>query len=200
MASVFTSYYFPPIQYMADFIQQESAIIDAYENMQKQSYRNRCYILGPNKKLMLQVPTQKNNHSRNIKDIKISYAENWQKVHFKSLEAAYRRSPFFEFYEHFFHEILNSKHVFLFDLNIFIMERILRMLQLDSEINISKAYLKSYEVDFRDQYNPKIENVMIPPYSQVFEEKQEFVHNLSIIDLICNLGGSESKLYLKNLI
>lgn len=200
MSAVFTAYYFPPIQYMADFIQQESPVLDGFENMQKQTYRNRCYILGPNSKLMLHVPTQKNNESRRIKDIKIAYAEDWQKIHYKSLEAAYRRSPFFEFYEHIFYEILTSKHKYLFDLNIFIMERILRMLQLDSEITTSNAYSLSYQQDFRDQYNPKTENILIPKYSQVFEEKQKFVHNLSIIDLICNLGGSESKLYLKNLI
>lgn len=200
MSAVFTAYYFPPIRYMADFIQQESPIIDAYENMQKQTYRNRCYILGPNARQRLQVPIQKNNQSRKIKDIKISYTENWQKIHFKSLEAAYRRSPFFEFYEHIFQEILSSEHKYLLDLNVFIMERILNMLQLDSEINLSNAYSKTYDKDFRDQYNPKTDKVMIPKYSQVFEEKQEFVHNLSIIDLICNLGGSESNLYLKNLV
>lgn len=199
MSSVFAAHYFPSIRYMADFIQQESPVLDGFQNMQKQSYRTRCYILGPNGKQMLNLPTRSNNKSRKIKDIKVSYDHNWQKEHFKSLEAAYRRSPYFEFYEHIFAEITETKKQFLFDLNLLILERILSILQVDLKLKTTTAYSTDYTKDFREAYNPKTEDYRITPYPQVFEEKHDFVHNLSIIDLICN-QGPQSKIYLKNLI
>lgn len=199
MSSVFSAHYFPSIQYMADFIKQESPLLDGFENMQKQSYRNRCYILGPNGKQMLSVPKERNLPNRKMMDTKISYAENWQKQHFKSLEAAYRSSPYFEFYEHIFTEILTAKPKYMFDLNLLILERLLTMLQVDLEFNTTKAYATDYNRDFRDLYNIKSDDYNTPEYVQVFEEKQEFIHNLSIIDLICN-QGPQSNLYLKKLI
>ena len=199
MSSVFTAYYFPPIEYMADFIKEESPMIDGFENMQKQSYRNRCYILSANGKQMLNIPTQKNNASRKIKDIKISYAEDWPKEHFKSFEAAYRRSPYFEFYEHHFAAILESRPTYLFDLNYLIMERLLTILQVDKKLSTTEAYSTDYNKDYRDTYNAKSNAFKNPVYPQVFEEKMEFIPNLSIIDLICN-EGPQSKIYLNNLI
>lgn len=199
MSSVFTAYYFPPIAYMADFIQQESPMLDAYENMQKQTYRNRCYILNANGKQMLNIPTQKNNKTRKIRDIKISYDEDWPKEHFKSFEAAYRRSPYFEFYEHHFADILEAKPIYLFDLNHLIMERLLTILQVDTKFTLTESYLSTYNQDFRDAYNAKSDAFKNPKYAQVFEEKMDFVPNLSIVDLICN-QGPQSKIYLKNII
>ena len=196
--SVFSSAYFPPIRYMADFLQAENPLIDGFENMQKQTYRNRCYILGPNGRQMLIVPTARNNESRRVKDIRISYAENWQKEHYKSLEAAYRRSPYFEYYEHIFETILKTRYNFLFELNNAIMEQILNLLQADVQIKLTESYKADFEIDKRDVYKAKSEPVQIPVYAQVFEEKIPFESGLSIIDLICN-QGPQSIIYLKNL-
>lgn len=166
--------------------------------MQKQTYRNRCYILSPNGRQTLVVPTQKNNESRRLKDIKISYAENWQKEHYKSLEAAYRRSPYFEYYEYVFEDLLNSKHEFLIDLNLDILERLLKILNIDTQISLSESYINGSENDFREKYNTKSKPLELPHYTQVFNEKLGFVTDLSIIDLICN-QGPESVIYLTNL-
>ena len=195
---IFSAHYFPSIRYMADFLQSENPILDGNENIQKQTYRNRCYILGPNGRQILVVPTARNNNSRKMKDIQISYAENWQKEHFKSLEAAYRRSPYFEFYEDYFHDIFDAKPNYLFDLNINILERLLKILQAEKEIQLTQEFKKGYEYDFREKFNAK-EFETIKPYAQVFEEKMDFVHDLSCVDLICN-QGPQASLYLKNLI
>ena len=183
---------------MSDFLKADKPVLDGFENMQKQTYRNRCYILGPNGRQMLIVPTAKKNASRRVKDIQISYAENWQKEHYKTLEAAYRRSPYFEFYEHIFEEIYQSKHKFLFDLNLDILERLLKILQSDVSIEFTDTYQSEYKLDFRNNYNSKEQPVEIPKYAQVFIEKIPFETDLSIIDLICNLGP-QSIIYLKDL-
>ena len=95
--STFPLFYYPPIRFFADWISQKEKTIDIYENYQKQTYRNRCYILSPNGVQKLIVPIE-HNGARVMKDLRVSYAENWQKEHFKSLESAYRRSPYFEYY------------------------------------------------------------------------------------------------------
>lgn len=197
--TVFSAHYFPSIRYMADFILAENPLIDGFENMQKQTYRNRCHILGPNGRQMLIVPTAGNNMSRRVKDTRISYAENWQKEHFKSLEAAYRRSPYFEFYEDVIGEIFTKRHEFLFDLNLDILERILKLLKAGIQIDFTEKYEASPENDMRNYYNAKEVPVKLPEYSQVFEEKTAFESDLSILDLLCN-EGPHSILYLKNLI
>ncbi|MGI9527264.1 MAG: WbqC family protein [Weeksellaceae bacterium] len=195
---IFSAHFFPTIRYMKDWIQAEYPVLDNYENMQKQSYRTRCYIVGPNGRQMLSVPTQKNNQSRRIKDIKICYAEAWRKEHFKTLEAAYRSSPYFEYYEDIFQDILNQEFDFLFDLNYYILERILKIVQVNDKIEKTNQYYDRCEMDYREAYQARKEPVLIPAYPQVFEEKLGFKTDLSIIDLICN-QGPESLFYLKNL-
>lgn len=196
--TVFASHFFPTIRYMADYISANNSVVDGFEHMQKQTYRNRCYILGPNGRQMLVVPTMRNNESRRMKDIRISNAENWQKEHYKSLEAAYRRSPFFEYYEQVFEEIFNLEYEYLFDLNNAILERILKLLQSSIEIKFTEEYKSLYERDFREKYIAKSDPVQIPEYVQVFAEKLPFESDLSIIDLLCN-HGPQSIIYLKNL-
>ncbi|MXV38286.1 hypothetical protein GO491_06290 [Flavobacteriaceae bacterium Ap0902] len=199
---IFSAHFFPTIRYMADWIHADNPVLDNFENIQKQSYRTRCYIQGPNGRQMLSVPTQKNNKSRRIKDIKIAYAEHWRKEHFKSLEAAYRRSPYFEYYEHFFEDVLHADFTYLFDLNYYILERLLKLLQFDSDIKKTNQYYQAgdhlVDNDFREKYLAREEPVIIPSYPQVFEEKLSFEPDLSFIDLLCNLGP-ESVIYLKKL-
>lgn len=195
--NIFSAYYFPSISYVSDFIKSEINWIDEFENFQKQTYRNRCYILGANGKQLLVVPIV-HNGKRRMKDIEISYDANWQKEHFKSLEAAYRRSSFFEFYEHYFTKVFEKKHKYLLDLNLSILEQILRILKKEVQIYKTEKYIELSENDFREKYQAKKKVEKIPKYSQVFQEKIPFETDLSIIDLICN-NGPESVIYLKNI-
>lgn len=193
---VFSPFYFPPIRYMAEVVQQNTIIWDGIEHFQKQTYRNRCHVVGANGLQKLVVPTMRHGNSRHLKDLKISYAADWQKEHFKTLEAAYRRSPYFEYYEYVFELIFTLKEKYLIDLNHKIMEQILKILQTNVEIRFTETYREDYPNDCRNSYLTKSNPIEIPNYSQVFEEKLGFVTDLSIIDLICNLGP-ESIIYLK---
>ena len=194
--STFPLFYYPPIRFFADWISQKEKTIDIYENYQKQTYRNRCYILSPNGVQKLIVPIE-HNGARVMKDLRVSYAENWQKEHFKSLEAAYRRSPYFEYYEDSLCDVFNKEFKFLIDLNINILEQLLILLQAENKFSLSEAYVETKKNDFRNAYNAK-DKVALPEYTQVFSEKIDFQSDLSILDLLFN-EGPQSILYIKQL-
>ncbi len=194
--NIFPVFYCPPISYFKEWVKQEDILLEKWENFPKQTYRNRCYILGPNGKQKLIIPTQ-HNGTRLYKDIEISYSENWQKEHIKSLEAAYRRSPYFEYYEDDIIPLLEKKEKYLFDFNLKILEQLLSILQIENKISFSQTYKSDYAHDFRNAFNAKNnkpENM--PAYTQVFAERFSFQENLSLLDLLFNVGP-EATLYLK---
>src|ERR1700753_2852027 len=89
--------YFPVIDFFAGMINKESVLIEANENYQKQTLRNRCNILTSNGVQMLVVPVMK-SESRLIRDIKIDYSQNWIQIHLRALQTAYGKAPYFEHY------------------------------------------------------------------------------------------------------
>jgi hypothetical protein len=184
--------YLPPISYFQLIVKAQNVELELHENFVKQSYRNRCEIYGANGKLKLIVPVQHKGERILFKDVKISYAENWQKIHWKSLEAAYRTSPFFEYYEHHFHSFYhNNKIAYLKDLNIALMELLLKLLSINKKLMFTDKYSK--EGNFED-YRSKFDKKQLHPlqnsskYIQVFENKLGFIENLSIVDLLFNEG------------
>src|ERR1035437_8256026 len=98
-AALFPTAYLPPIQYYAKVAACPNVVFELYEHFPKQTYRNRSYIMSPNGEQMLVVPLKSRTERIITRDIRISYNDNWQKLHWRSLEAAYRRSAYFEYYE-----------------------------------------------------------------------------------------------------
>ena len=91
--------YFPPVQYMERVKACDRIIIERHENYGKQSYRNRCDIMTANGVMTLSVPVSKGDAPKTlVKDIRIDYSVNWQKLHFKGIESAYKNSPFYDYY------------------------------------------------------------------------------------------------------
>ncbi len=199
-----TSAYFGPIDYFAHIFQAEKTIIEAEENYQKQSYRNRCSIYGANGKLDLNVPISHNKNSgkrSKTKDTLIANEFKWQKLHWKSIESAYRTSPYFEFYEDDIRPLFEKKHKYLLDLNFEVLDKLQEILQ--EELNISKT--TEYELspsgvlDLRKEFSPKVETkISMPEYTQVFSNKFGFIPNLSVMDLIF-MEGPNSENYLRSL-
>jgi len=199
MKNTFPAFYFGPIEYFADIVKSEKIDLDVCENFQKQTFRNRCYILGANGKLPLTIPM---NHksSRNMKDIQPSYDHNWQKEHFKSLTSAYLSSPYFEYYEDEIAKIYETKEKYLLDLNIKTIEFILAKIKSDVEISKTTSYqIIDEPFDFRNKYSTKKESeIIFPEYTQVFDDKFGFTPGLGILDILFSMGPSTS-IYLKNL-
>ncbi len=184
--------YFPSIAQCVAIAQAKSLTFEINDNYQKQTYRNRSYIYAANGKLQLSVPVIHSHKERQLyKDVKISQTENWQLLHWKSLESAYRTSPFFEFYADDLQPLFELKSEFIFDHNIKCFEVIAECLQLDITTNFSTKFEKTPEklTDYRGLTNARKEqNIDLQQYNQVFTEKHGYINNLSVLDLLFNEG------------
>ena len=200
--NIMSTAYFPPVEYILKIYSSGGIIVDGHENYLKQTYRNRCYILTANGKLALTIPVIKTegNHTP-VNKIIIDDSEKWQQNHWRAIQSAYNSSPFFLFYQDEIQQFFETKHKNLFDFNISILTTILEQIGLPTKIKVSTSYEKEYPgmVDLRNSISPK-KNFTIDflPYFQVFDNKFGFTPNLSILDLLFNLGP-ETGSYLNRL-
>jgi hypothetical protein len=184
-----SSAYLPPISYINECIQSGKIILEQHEHYIKQSYRNRANIYSANGMLALVIPVEhKNLFQIPIKDVKISYASSWQKVHWRSITSAYRNSPFFEFLEDEFAPFYEKKHDYLFDFNLLLLQKILSLMKGGVEITFTTQYEKNPEgvKDLRNYFHPSNRLTQQQPYRQVFSERLGFIPDLSIIDKLFN--------------
>ncbi|PKV50120.1 WbqC-like protein [Aquimarina sp. MAR_2010_214] len=194
--------YFGPIAHYAAIVQSNKVVFENEDNYQKQTYRNRAYIYGANGKLLLTIPIKHNQKEKRqlYRDIRIENDFKWQIQHWKSLESAYRTSPFFEYYEDELVHLFEKPKEFLMDFNHQCREVIIDCLQLDVSFSKTSTYVKDpIEVtDLRNLINARKEKQHnLQSYIQVFEDKQGFIPNLSILDLIFN-EGTNALTYLEN--
>ena len=193
MNLILGSVYAGNIDYYSALLNNSNVIVDIYENFQKQSYRNRCEIAGANGRLNLIVPMKRNGKAI-VKDIRIDNDQSWSKLHWKSIESAYRSSPYFEYFEHeFFPIYMENKYEFLIDLNNQIHLSIIKCLQIKLSLEYSSSYVESNggDIDLRNAIHPKRKTSKFykkPSYFQVFQDRMNHLPNLSILDLLFNEG------------
>ncbi|HPF96877.1 MAG: WbqC family protein [Flavobacteriaceae bacterium] len=192
--------YFPSIAHFILLLKSEKVWFEAHDNYEKQTLRNRTYIYGANGKQALSIPVNYTQKNRQLfKDVEISNSTPWQSIHRKSIESAYKSSPFFEFYEDDLEVLFSKKPKFLLDHNIKCLETIVECLQISLDSEDTTIYEKEPQssVDFRPlvQANTKLED--FESYTQVFSDKHGFLSNLSILDLLFNEGPNTVN-YLKN--
>ena len=183
--------YFPSISHFVAMAQADSVTFEMEDNFQKQTNRNRMFIYSPNGIQLLNVPIKhcKAAHQR-IKEVKIENDFDWQKQHLKSLEAAYRSSPFFEYFEDDFASIFKKKYTFLMDLNLETMSIVFKSLKLEFDYDETLEYFHEAtdKVDFRALINGKKDTAIFDSYTQVFGDKHGYLNNLSVLDLLFNEG------------
>ena len=183
--------YFPSISHYVAMVQADTITFETEDNFQKQTNRNRTYIYSPNGIQLLNIPIQHSTEKhQKTRDVKLESSFNWQKQHFKSLEAAYRTSPFFEYFEDELSPVFTKKHTFLMDLNFETMEIVSKCLRMKFEYNKTTEYFHEVSdyTDFRNLVNGKKDTSVFENYTQVFGEKHGFLNNLSILDLLFNEG------------
>jgi hypothetical protein len=198
--------YLAPVQYYSKLLKYREVLIEIHENYPKQTYRNRCNIYGANGLLSLSIPVKKIQTKTKTKDIKIDYVTNWQKLHWKSIESAYRSSPFFEYYADEFLPFYTNRTDFLIDYNTAIQKMIMDLIGFNTKIILTNDYIitaeSEYE-DFREIINPKKKyndnHFKSIEYMQVFSNKSSFISNLSIIDLLFNAGPDTLELLKKTI-
>lgn len=200
--ALFIPTYFAPISQYSAIVSSNEVVFEMEDNFQKQTYRNRCYIYGANGKQLLNIPI-KHKSSTGRKKTKDTLIENdfpWQNQHLKSLQSAYRASPFFEFFEDDLAIIFNKKYKYLHDVNIDTFLFVTDALQLNQTYKRTTEYQVNVTNDFRglaiakSGYNPKIET-----YIQMFDDKHGFIPNLSILDLLF-MEGSNSLTFLEKIV
>ena len=183
--------YFPSISHFIAMAQAETIVFEMEDNFQKQTNRNRMYIYSPNGIQLLNVPVKhsKEIHQK-IKDVRIENDFGWQKQHFKSLDAAYRSSPFFEYFEDDILPIFEKKHDFLMDLNLEAIAIVSKCLGMPLNYQETTEYFHKVDgvADNRSLVNGKKDTTIIESYTQVFDDKHGFINNLSILDLLFNEG------------
>jgi hypothetical protein len=181
--------YLPPIAYFSAISKTAEVIVEKHEHYEKQSYRNRCYVNSVQGREMLIVPLTSKHGKIKICDVKIDYAQKWLNNHWRTIQSAYGKAPFFEYYADDLHGILFTKFQFLYDLNFTLLTMCLKWLKFKIPIKESLTYIQTIEpavIDLRSAIHPKttqLERFYKPAvYPQVFGNK--FVNNLSLIDLV----------------
>jgi len=196
--TLFTTAYFPSINYMARFLKEDAPVIEVWETYRKQTYRNRCRVMTANGVESLSVPVIKVNGNHTMtKDVLISPVEPWQHIHSRCLESAYKAAPYFDHYYDYLQPIFETRFERLIDLNDAALQTVLKMLKVEKENVHTTDYVRAAENDLREAFSPKkaIESGLFPEYYQVFGTKFPFAADLSVLDLVFN-EGPEAVTYL----
>lgn len=191
--------YFGNVNWYKLLFQFSNIQFEQYESYQKMSFRNRCMIVGSNGLINLSVPLEKGRNQKLLmKDVRISYSENWQGQHWKSIFSCYGNSPFFEFYEESLRKLFETRQTFLMDLNWETFEWVTKRLKFEVQMERTDQYLLEAAdncFDARNLFKPNIYDQVkeIVTYQQVFEDRIGFKPNLCVLDLLfCNGPGSRS--------
>jgi hypothetical protein len=185
--------YFGNIEFFTYLNRADEVLIEVNDHFEKQTLRNRTTILGANGPLHLIVPLLRRGQRIATKDVKIENEHLWQRLHWRSLESAYRRSAYFEYYEHHLEPFFTQEYTSLLELNTAIFIKLCALLNIEKPITYTQSYEKSHLVytDLRRIGNPKNnQEIQYPekPYIQVFEDRNGFVANASILDLLFSEG------------
>ena len=191
--------YFGPVQWYQRLCQPEQVWIERWESFQKQTLRNRCLIASANGVQALTVPVEHSAGNCLVKDVRISDHGNWRHLHWNALQSAYGESPFFDYYQDDIRPFYEQRWTYLLDFNEAIRARMCELIDITPEVTLSKVFNAKANDDFREAINPKHpapDPDFIPkPYYQVYQQKYGFLPNLSILDLLMNMGP-ESIFYL----
>lgn len=193
---VFSTSYFPSVAMTAAMVQNANngqLLIEQNETFPKQTHRNRTVIVTANGPMTLSVPVVRTNGNHTLtKEMTISYAEKWNIIHWRAIESAYNSSPYFLYYRDEVEKILMQRHELLLELNEAILLFLAKKLKQKWEIIYTEDFLREgeYRYDFRDRYSYKHPESLpsLEKYHQVFDDRMAFNPNVSILDLLFNLG------------
>ena len=198
MTTLLSTTYFGPVQWYQKLYRYEAVEIEQWESFQKQTYRNRCLIATTNGVQALTVPIERGT-SPLIKDIRISDHGNWRHLHWNALQSAYGESPFFEYYQDDIRPFFEKRWTFLLDFNEEIRQKVCELIDIQPKVSLTAVYSPTSHLspltskkDFREGIQPKHPEPdadFVPkPYYQVYQQKHGFLPNLSILDLLFNMG------------
>ena len=196
------STYFGPVQWYQKLYRYDSILIEQHDTYQKQTFRNRCVIATANGVQALTVPVEAAGEKCTMKEVRISDHNQWRRVHWNALQSAYSESPFFEYYQDDIRPFFEKKYDYLIDFNEAIRQKICELIDIEPKVEYTEEFISSTPstiADYREVIHakhPQPDADFTPKrYWQVFERKHGFQPNLSILDLLFNMG-TESVFYL----
>ena len=221
MKALLSTTYFGPVQWYQKLYRHEAVEIEQWESFLKQTYRNRCLIATTQGIQALTVPVERRQESgdrrqetgdrrqeNTIRDVRISDHGNWRHLHWNALVSAYGESPFFEYYQDDIRPFFENRWDYLFDFNEAIREKMCELLDIQPKVSFTQSWKDSDDSeysensdfsDYREAINPKHPqpdpDFEPKSYYQVYQQKHGFLPNLSILDLLFNMGP-ESIFYL----
>ncbi len=201
--ALLSSAYCAPVQWYQKLNRYDAVVVEQYDNFLKQTYRNRYIIATANGTQALTIPVEKGDTDKClIRDVRISDHGNWRRLHWNALATAYGDSPFFDYYVDDLRPFYEQRFAFLLDFNMQMTAKLCELLDITPNISLSEEYVKDVESgvdDFREVIRPKHpmpDADFIPkPYYQVYAQRHGFIPNLSILDLLFNMGN-EALFYL----
>lgn len=190
-------YYLPSVSWFIYLFNSPEVAIESCESFVKSTARNRCYIAGAGGKLMLSIPVEGGrDHHQLYRETKISYNENWQKKHWQSIVSAYSSTPFFEYYAHALEPFYSIKHKALFDFNLQLLNVLLQLLNCDKQFKLTSGFERQPQQVIDLRYGITT-NKILPRYYQIFENRNGFIADLSVIDLLFHMGPDANNYILK---
>lgn len=187
MMKILPLYYFAPISWYRYAISENQVQYDLFEKFVSRTHRNRCEIYAANGKLALSVPVVKESTRQTIKEVEISYAENWMNLHWRSIQSAYGKCAYFDYFAEEVKSLIYSEEKYLHQLNEKILFNSLKWLRVNIKPESTKEFCAFAENDFRKQHD-----LFLPfqskPYYQAFESRYGFIPDLSILDYLFQAG------------
>ncbi len=196
LVPIISAMYFGPVELYRVLAQHPKAIVDVGEHYERQSYRTRTHIIGPNGVQQLVVPIERRSGEKMpMHSVGLSYAETWAQQHLHAIRSAYGNAPWTIHFMDGIEDLLLQRHTRLIDLDLASMRLCTNWLKLECELSISLEYLQaepSIHLDLRSSLHPKkaLPSSIAPvqPYPQVFADRHGFRSRMSILDLLCNTG------------
>ena len=193
MQVLLSTTYFGPVQWYQKLHRADAVLMEQWESFQKQTYRNRCLIATTNGVQALTVPVERGSSSL-IRDMRISDHGNWRHLHWMALQSAYGESPFFEYYQDDIRPFFEKRWDYLMDYNEAICKKMCELIDIQPQIDRTIEFVlePSDVIDMRAAINPKRPapdaDFTPKPYYQVYTQKHGFLPNLSVLDLLFNMG------------
>lgn len=192
MCKIIDLQYIGNVYWFNKLIKSENIVFSSSERYRKMSFRNRAIVAGSNGTINLSVPIESGrNQKLAFSEIKISYNQPWQAMHWNTITSCYGRAPFFEYYQHGLRNFFENRTEFLFQYNLNILDWLIKTMKLPINYHLlkDKEDISGFE-DCRDICLPKNYRDFqpCPEYPQVFGDRIGFINNLSVLDLLFNAG------------
>lgn len=187
----------PSLPWFYLYLSNTEVWIEQQESFVKSSYRNRCDIASPSGRLSLSIPIEGGkDHHRLYREARMAQDFRWRKIHFQSLASAYRRTPFFEYYEDSIRSLYENPEQYLFSWNQLWLDWILKVMKLQPRHQFTSSWNAIYsdKTDARQAISPGKQSADLllhyssPKYIQAFETRTGFIPDLSILDFLFQEG------------